>query len=183
MVNVALLAVGANIAGLWGSPRATLTRVCRELEAAGVEIVRSSNVYRTAPVGGDWQPAYLNRVLMVRCELAPSALLRLLKRMERQAGRRPAARMSPRPLDLDIIDYGGRRIGRPALAGRAGLVLPHPEMYKRAFVLRPLIDVAPKWQHPVLLRGGKALLARLNPLVRKGVSLDSPVNSCDKRES
>ena len=181
MVNAVQLALGANVRGLWGEPRASLLRACRELEAAGIEIVRCSNFYVTTPIGGRRQPRYLNAVLTVRTSAAPGALLRLVKSMERRAGRKLAPRMSARPLDIDILDYAGRRIGRPGGHRRHGqLILPHPEMHRRAFVLRPLQDVAPHWQHPVFGRPVKALLTHLKSADRAGVTLDSARNSCKK---
>jgi len=169
------------VRGSWGEPRATLLRACRELEAAGVEIVRRSNCYETMPVGGGRQPRYLNAVVTVRTGAAPGALLRLAKSMERRAGRKLAPRMAARPLDIDILDYAGRRIGHPGSHRRHGqLILPHPEMHKRAFVLRPLQDVAPHWLHPIFGRPVKALLAHLKPADRAGVTLDSARNSCKK---
>src|SRR6185436_6519343 len=120
-----LLGVGANVAGPWGSPRETLTRALREIERAGVRIVRASNYYSTKPVGDTSQPRYLNAVVMAKSSIAPGTLLRLLKQIERRAGRRTARAMASRPLDLDILDYGGRRIGHPARRRERGrLILP-----------------------------------------------------------
>ncbi len=181
-----LLGVGGNVAGPWGSPRATLARACRELEQAGVKIVRASNYYCTRPVGDTPQPRYLNAVLLAKAYIAPGALLRLLKQIERRAGRRTGRAMTSRPLDLDVLDFGGRRIGKPARRRERGrLILPHPEMHKRAFVLVPLLEVAPAWRHPRSGRSAKALLAQLSPAARAGVrqALDSATNTCDKLPS
>lgn len=178
-----LLGLGGNVAGRWGAPRETLLRACRELEQAGVSIVRASSGYSTKPVGDTPQPRYLNAVLLAKAYIAPGALLRLLKRIERTAGRRTGRAMASRPLDLDILDYGGRRIGRPALRRPRGrLILPHPEMHKRAFVLVPLLEVAPAWRHPVSGRSVKALLRQLTPCARANVrqTLDSATNTCEK---
>ena len=134
--TMVLLGVGGNVVGPWGNPRATLTRACRELDSAGVKIVRASNYYCTRPVGDTPQPRYINAVLLAKAYIAPGALLRLLKQIERRAGRRTGRAMTSRPLDLDILDFGGRRIGKPARRRERGrLILPHPEMHKRAFVL------------------------------------------------
>jgi 2-amino-4-hydroxy-6-hydroxymethyldihydropteridine diphosphokinase len=181
-----LLGVGANVAGPWGSPGETLTRALQEIERAGVKIVAVSNTYSTKPVGDTPQPRYLNAVVLARTSIAPGTLLRLLKRIERRAGRRTARAMASRPLDLDILDYGGRRAGRPASRRERGrLILPHPEMHTRAFVLAPLLDVAPAWRHPLLGRNVKALLAQLKSADRASVrqALDSATNTCDKRVS
>jgi 2-amino-4-hydroxy-6-hydroxymethyldihydropteridine diphosphokinase len=126
--------------------------------------MRASRVFSTAPQGPGLQVRYLNAVALVAAPLPPAALLRLLKRIERDAGRRSGPKWGPRPLDLDILDYGGWRIGWPPRRRQRGqLILPHPEMDARAFVLVPLLEVAPHWRHPVLGLGVRALLARLAP--------------------
>ena len=178
--------LGANVAGPWGSPRETLTRALQEIERAGVKIVTVSNYYSTKPVGDTPQPRYLNAVVLAKSSIAPGTLLRLLKRIERRAGRRTARPMASRPLDMDILDYGGRRTGRPARRRERGrLILPHPEMHTRAFVLVPLLEVAPAWRHPLLGRSVKTLLAQLRPADRANVrqALDSATNTCDKHLS
>src|SRR5262249_19503342 len=111
--NCLLLGLGANIAGRWGSPKETLFAAVAALTRAGLEPLASSGFFSTKPVGGGRQPDFLNAVIQVPAKLAPLSLLRLLKGLERQAGRRPGRRLGPRPLDIDILDYGGRRFGRP----------------------------------------------------------------------
>jgi 2-amino-4-hydroxy-6-hydroxymethyldihydropteridine diphosphokinase len=142
------------------------------LEAAGLKVVRASSLYVTEPVGGGRQAPYLNAAVMVSGACAPGALLRLCKRIERRAGRRQRLPMQARPLDIDILDYGGRRLGwPPSRRERGRLILPHPLLHRRTFVLVPLMEVAPHWRHPVLGRRPKALLARLAPKARTGVHL------------
>jgi 2-amino-4-hydroxy-6-hydroxymethyldihydropteridine diphosphokinase len=185
-VRTLLLALGGNVAGRWGEPRACLARACWELGKAGIKIVRCSNFYMTEPLGKGRQPRYFNAVIMVEPGLAPATLLRLLKCMERRAGRRLGPPMQARPLDIDILDYGGRRLGWPPRRRQRGrVILPHPELHRRAFVLVPLREVAPFWRHPVLGLGAKALLARLPPAARSGVrqTLDFPSRPCDKAPS
>jgi 2-amino-4-hydroxy-6-hydroxymethyldihydropteridine diphosphokinase len=168
-----LLALGANVAGRWGSPRETLTRALRELQTKGVITIGVSNYYTTDPVSDTPQPRYLNAVALAETHLAPATLLRVLKQLERRAGRRTARAWSQRPLDIDILDYGGRRIGWPVGRRERGrLILPHPEMHGRAFVLVPLRDVAPRWRHPALGRRVDQLLAQLKPADRAGVRRD-----------
>jgi len=157
-----LLGLGANLAGAWGVPRATLARAVRELSAAGLVVVRSSSLYATAPVGVGRQPRYLNAVVAVEASVAPSELLRIVKRIERGAGRRLGRHWGPRPLDIDVLSHGKLRIGKPLGRRRSGaLLLPHPEIHKRAFVLLPLLEIAPSWRHPQLGVGAATLLARL----------------------
>lgn len=166
-----LLGLGANIPGTWGAPRATLGRALSELERAGIKIVRRSNLYRTKPLGAGYQPTYLNAVVIAEAKLAPGELLRLLKRIERRAGRRLAPPLRPRPLDIDILDYGSRRLGWPPLRrGRGQVILPHPEMHSRPFVLVPLREVAPGWRHPVMGLTASAMLARLTSRAKDDVS-------------
>ena len=113
-MNGLLLGLGGNLPGPWGDPRETLRRACGELSRAGLRIVRSSRVYATAPLGPGRQAPYLNAVLLIEASVAPAVLLRLLKRIERRAGRRFGTRWGPRCLDLDALDYGGRRLGWPS---------------------------------------------------------------------
>jgi len=138
----------------------------------------------TTPVGLGRQPAYLNAVVMVEGRMAPTALLRTLKRIERNAGRRLGRHWGPRQLDIDILDFGGRQIGNPrGRRARGQLLLPHPEMHRRAFVLLPLREIAPGWRHPRLGVTASVLLARLRRHERAGVRrlLDSPARTCDKQ--
>jgi 2-amino-4-hydroxy-6-hydroxymethyldihydropteridine diphosphokinase len=178
-----LLGIGANVDGPWGAPAHTLMRARHMLAAAGLHIVASSRAYVTVALGPGRQRPYLNAVLAVRSNLPPAAILRLAKRIERQAGRRLGQHWGPRALDIDLLDHGGRRLGwPPRRRDRGRLVLPHPEMHARAFVLVPLLDVAPSWRHPVLGLPGRTLLARLPVQHRRGVgpSLDFVELSCDK---
>jgi 2-amino-4-hydroxy-6-hydroxymethyldihydropteridine diphosphokinase len=115
--------------------------------------------------------------------MAPARLLRLLKHIERRAGRKLAPPLSPRPVDIDILDFGGRRLNWPALRRERGrLVLPHPLLHVRSFVLVPLAEVAPTWRHPVLGYQARTLLARLPAKVRSGVrqALDFRIRACEK---
>jgi 2-amino-4-hydroxy-6-hydroxymethyldihydropteridine diphosphokinase len=168
--NCLFLGLGANIAGRWGSPEETLLRALGALAQAGLEPLATSRFFVTKPVGGARQPDFLNAVIRARASLAPLSLLRLVKALERQAGRRPGRRWGPRPLDIDILDYGGRRLGRPeAKRQHDRLILPHPELHRRAFVLVPLAEIAPRWRHPGLGASVSALLHRLGPRARREV--------------
>ncbi len=148
-----LLAFGSNQTGAWGAPEATVARAFAELERHGVRLDRVSKIIATAPLGPQPQPPYVNAVGAGRTSLGPEALLTLLKALEAAAGRRPGPRWGPRPLDIDILDYAGIVMGWHACHDPlhpAHLVLPHPELHKRSFVLEPLLEIAPDWCHPVL---------------------------------
>jgi 2-amino-4-hydroxy-6-hydroxymethyldihydropteridine diphosphokinase len=187
VVHTLLLGLGANQAGTWGAPDQTLARARQELACAGVRVLASSHLYDTLPLGPGRQSPYLNAVLLCAAHMGPAALLRLVKRLERRAGRRLSVRWGPRSLDIDILDFGGRRLGwsrgrlERLVPGR--LILPHPQMDRRAFVLIPLLEVDPQWQHPTLSAAGRTLLARLAPTSRRGVrrSLAFTASACEKR--
>jgi 2-amino-4-hydroxy-6-hydroxymethyldihydropteridine diphosphokinase len=181
-----LLAAGANCAGLWGSPEDTLVRAISELNRYGIHIITPSSLYDTAPIGSPGQASYLNAVVLARSALPPTKILAAIQWIERAAGRRPRARWAPRPLDIDILDDRGITLGWRhrrdgalgpliSLRGRARpvssvtqLIVPHPRLHQRAFVLVPLLEIDPTWRHPVLGVSGRALLLRLGPQ-RRGV--------------
>jgi 2-amino-4-hydroxy-6-hydroxymethyldihydropteridine diphosphokinase len=119
-------------------------------------------------LGSGRQADYLNAVILLEAKVGPAALLRLIKQLERRAGRRFGPHWGPRSLDIDVLDFGSQRIGWPPeqRRQRGRLILPHPEMHKRAFVLVPLLEVEPHWRHPVLGIGARSLLARLGRRAR-----------------
>ncbi len=174
IVPVIWLGIGGNVRGAWGEPVQAFSRAVEALQVAGLEVVARSSLYETVPVGGVRQPLFLNAVLGVRGSVGPGALLRLLKRIERYAGRRANGRWGPRPLDIDILDFGGRVVGCPRGTREAGrLVLPHPEVGRRGFVLVPLVEVAPRWHHPRLGTDAATMLAR-RPALARGVRRIGP---------
>ncbi len=163
------LAFGANTSGHWGKPQSSIAKSIEKLGLCGIRLIASSGLYTTPPVGYEPQPRYFNRVAAFQSGLALVTALGLLKRIEREAGRRLGRRWGPRQLDIDIIDWGGRRLGRGAPRRAYGqLVLPHPLIQERGFVLVPLLELAPHWRHPVSKLGAKALLAR-RPQLKRGI--------------
>ena len=114
-----------------------------------VDGLRASTFRETAFVGQGSQPDFLNGVVVGHTELVPRALLERLLALEVERGRvRTAAEPEPRTLDLDLILYGNLVIDEP------GLSVPHPHFHERAFVLTPLVELAPQWIDP---RSGKAV--------------------------
>ena len=131
---LAFLGLGSNL----GDRAANLHRAVELLEAAdGVRVVRSSSVYETDPVGGPPQPDYLNAVVEVETTLEPHALLAACQDVERGMGRVRAERWGPRVIDMDVLIYDDATIHEP------DLIVPHPRMHERAFVLVPLAELAP----------------------------------------
>ncbi len=167
MFRTVWLGLGANIAGAVGAPATTIAWALRELETGGIRVLRASPIYRSRAMGHLRQPDYFNAVAEVCNAPPPARLLHRLKMIERRAGRSLGVHWGPRPLDIDILAYGGRIIGHPATATRRGsLIVPHPGVASREFVLGPLAEMAPHWRHPCLRVSAGDLLRR-RPDVRR----------------
>lgn len=143
--HFAVIGLGANL----GDARQTLQEALQSLENhSDTAAWQVSPFYRSAPIGSDEaQPDYINGVAVFRTRLAPEALMHWLLETERQFGRNRSqdiARNSPRTLDLDLLLYDQVAMDTPLL------VLPHPRLHQRAFVLRPLLDVLPDCHAPGL---------------------------------
>jgi 2-amino-4-hydroxy-6-hydroxymethyldihydropteridine diphosphokinase len=150
------IALGANLPGPAGPPRATLEAALARLEAAGVRVVRRSRWYRSPAWPDPAEPEFVNAVAEVETALTPPALLALLHEIEVALGRARSAPNAPRAIDLDLLDHHGAvEAGPPAL--------PHPRLHRRAFVLLPLAEIAPGWRHPVSRRSVAELIAALPP--------------------
>jgi 2-amino-4-hydroxy-6-hydroxymethyldihydropteridine diphosphokinase len=145
------IALGANL----GDRRANLTKALQRLEP-DVHVEAVSALYESPPQAPAPPPAYLNAASRVSTALEPQALLAYLKRIEREMGRENAERWAPRPIDLDIALYGER------LVDEGDLVIPHPRIGERAFVLRPLLDLDPELTHPATGERLVDLLARIS---------------------
>lgn len=135
-----ILSLGSNL----GDRRKNLVRALAALRRAGVKVEDASSIYSTEPVGGPARPWYYNQVIKVKSALSPGRLLILAKKIERELGRRPGRRNGPRAIDIDILLAGRRTIASPKL------IIPHPRMANRNFVLIPLKEIAPRAVHPVL---------------------------------
>jgi 2-amino-4-hydroxy-6-hydroxymethyldihydropteridine diphosphokinase len=140
------LGLGANM----GDRQANLDAAVKAL-ADQVAVLERSSLYKTDPVGFEDQPAFLNAVLYVRTDLPPERLLDFVKGIEDTAGRTPSFPNAPRPLDIDILLYGFAP-GDLFVYRTEKLVIPHPRMHERAFVLTPLAEIAPELVHPLLGR-------------------------------
>ena len=149
-MGTAYIGLGANL----GDRAETLRGAVRRLGALG-RIVAVSSLYETEPVGFREQPSFLNAVLALESDLAPSELLDALLAIERELGRIRTFRNAPRTLDLDILLYDGLVLDAP------GLTVPHPRLHERGFVLAPLAEIAPGLVHPVLRISIAQLLASL----------------------
>jgi 2-amino-4-hydroxy-6-hydroxymethyldihydropteridine diphosphokinase len=150
--RLVLIGLGGNT----GEPPRTLATAVEALRGILGE-VRTSALYRTAPVGFADQPDFANLVVRGWTTLVPLELLRALQEVEQRLGRRRSFRNAPRAVDLDLLAYGD------LVVDSAELVLPHPRLHERAFVLVPLRDVAPEWRHPISGRNAAEMLETAPP--------------------
>ena len=131
----AYLGLGANL----GDRQANLRAATALLESVGrCRVIARSSIYETRPVGITDQPDFLNAVVAVETSLCPEALLELCLSVEKRLGRQRTIRWGPRVIDIDILLYDGIQVRTD------NLIVPHPELAKRAFVLVPLAEIAPE---------------------------------------
>jgi 2-amino-4-hydroxy-6-hydroxymethyldihydropteridine diphosphokinase len=158
-----LIGIGANLdSAQWGSPRATCEAAVKALEQAGLVILRQSGWYKSAPVPISSQPWFINGVIAVETSLKPAGLLALMASIEGDFGRTREQRNAARTLDLDLIAYGETVTGWDD-DETADLIIPHPRMNERGFVLLPLREIAPDWFHPALQLPLDEMIAALDP--------------------
>jgi 2-amino-4-hydroxy-6-hydroxymethyldihydropteridine diphosphokinase len=134
-VTVAYVGIGANL----NDPRAQVLGAFQELDRLPhTRLVRKSSLYRTAPIGHTQQPDFVNAVAQLETGLPAERLLAELQEIEKRHGRERSFRNAPRSLDLDLLLYDEKTLQTE------NLVLPHPRMHERAFVLQPLLEIAPQ---------------------------------------
>jgi len=141
------LGLGSNM----GDRQANLERAL-DLLSQRMRLGRVSPIYDTEPTGNTHQPRFLNLVAQAYTSLAPLGLLTLAKGIEAKLGRVPGKRNAPRPIDIDILFHGDLVMKTPKL------VIPHPRLTERAFVLVPLVEIDPDLVHPVNGKTSKELL-------------------------
>jgi 2-amino-4-hydroxy-6-hydroxymethyldihydropteridine diphosphokinase len=162
--NVAYVAVGANL----GEPLHNCRRAVELLQQReDLTLAAVSRYYRTAPVGYPDQDWFVNLAVKLTTSLSPQTLLDVLQRIEKDLGKtKPAVRFGPRRMDLDVIFFNDFVIQTPRL------VIPHPRMHLRRFVLQPLCDIDPDFVHPVRHKKLSVLLADLDETVQQVTAVD-----------
>ncbi|MBK6619880.1 MAG: 2-amino-4-hydroxy-6-hydroxymethyldihydropteridine diphosphokinase [Saprospirales bacterium] len=136
----AILHLGANV----GNRMEDLKEACARLELRAGRIIQKSGIYETQPWGNPDQPDFLNMALRLETKSNPEDLLRNIHTIEREMGREREKKWAPRIIDIDLILFGD------LIIQTEDLMVPHPEMHQRNFVLVPLLDIAADWVHPIL---------------------------------
>jgi 2-amino-4-hydroxy-6-hydroxymethyldihydropteridine diphosphokinase len=152
-----LIGIGGNLESPeYGSPRKTLGAALAALETDGISILARSSWYRSEPIPRSSQPWFVNAIVSIATALGPKKLLAALQSIETRFGRVRSEPNAARVLDLDLIDYQGKVMRTPSL------VLPHPRLHQRRFVLAPVVEIAPGWRHPLSGLTAEQLLGQLS---------------------
>ena len=131
------LGIGSNL----GNRRKNIEKAKFKIIQNKIKIIQSSNYYESLSWPNIKNPKFLNIVLKVNTKIEPLKLIKIFKSIEKSLGRKKANRNSPRECDIDILDYKGRQINKE-------IILPHPRLHKRNFVLFPLFELDKSWKHP-----------------------------------
>jgi 2-amino-4-hydroxy-6-hydroxymethyldihydropteridine diphosphokinase len=150
MPVIAYIGIGSNV----GDKKANCQRAIELLQEAD-KVLAVSSLYYTEPVGYQEQEDFINAVVALETERSPAGLLAQCLALEEQLGRKRTLRWGPRTIDLDILLYGEQVVNLP------DLVIPHPQMAARKFVLVPLVEIAPDALHPVLKKTASQILQEL----------------------
>ncbi|NDR56851.1 2-amino-4-hydroxy-6-hydroxymethyldihydropteridine diphosphokinase [Pseudoruegeria sp. M32A2M] len=170
-----MIGLGSNVASGTFSSQELVKGAFSAVEYDAVRLVSTSSLYATPCIPAGAGPDYVNAVALLETSLSAEALLARLHEIEKKFDRRREERWASRTLDLDLLDFGGRVAPSREMWQRwhdlpfeqqktlfpDDMILPHPRIQDRAFVLVPLVEIAPDWRHPVLRRSARELLEEL----------------------
>jgi 2-amino-4-hydroxy-6-hydroxymethyldihydropteridine diphosphokinase len=138
-----------------GDREGYIKRALSLMEKEGIHIEAISPIIETEPYGREDQPLFLNGVLKARTEIPPLKLLKILKKIEKETGRKQREKWGPREIDLDILFYDDLVLNTEELK------IPHSDLHNRMFVLKPLVDLDPDFIHPILKKTIRELYEEL----------------------
>ena len=145
------LGIGSNL----GNRKKNIEKAKFQLIKNNINILKSSNYYESLSWPDFRKPKFLNIALEISTFLDPLSLLKVCKMIEKKLGRKKSLKNSPRECDIDILDYKNRKI-------KEQIILPHPRMHKRNFVLLPLFEINKAWKHPLKKQDIKTLISTLS---------------------
>ncbi len=155
-VNTAFLGIGSNI----GNKKRNIEKTKFLLHQNSIKIIKSSNIYETYSWPNKDQPKFYNIVVKIITNLKPTNLFYVIKKIEKKLGRKKAPINNPRVCDIDILDYKGKIYKLNANNNK--LIIPHPRLHDRNFVLFPLFEIQKNWNHPIKKSKIKDLIEKLD---------------------
>ena len=156
LVNIAYLSIGSNI----GSKKRNIEKVKYLLEINSIKILKSSSIYETYSWPNKKHPKFYNIVIKIITKLKPNILFTTIKDIEKKLGRKKSKINSPRTCDIDILDYKGRIYKLQVNSNN--LIIPHPRLHNRNFVLFPLFEIEKNWKHPLKKTKIQDLIGKLD---------------------
>ena len=154
--NIVFLGIGSNL----GSKKKNIEMAKFLLEEKSIKIIKSSNIYESYAWPNKNDPKFYNIVIKVITKIDPLNLFFIIKEIERNLGRKKTSINEPRTCDIDILDYKGKIF--KLSVNKDKLIIPHPRIHKRNFVLFPLFEIEKNWKHPSKKTKIKDLLAKLD---------------------
>ena len=150
-VKIVYLSIGSNL----GNRFLNIEKAKLLLLEEGIKVIKSSNFYETLSWPNPKNPKFYNVVLKTKTSLSDIKILNICKQIEKSLGRKKNKRNSPRECDIDIVDYDQR-------SKKKNIILPHPRMHTRSFVLIPLYEIDRNWRHPITKEHIKSLISSLS---------------------
>ena len=143
LVNIAFLSIGSNL----GNKIKNIEKAKFLLEKNSIKIIKSSNIYETFSWPNKNEPKFYNIVIKIITKLKPAELFNIIKNIEEELGRKKTLVNKPRTCDIDILDYKGQIY--KSSSNNNKLIIPHPRLHNRNFVLFPLFEIEKNWKHPL----------------------------------